>query len=244
MKLIILFRKPFTIENLDYYLNELAKDYLKLTKKNKVPIEVVIVGGASILINYGFRNSTNDVDAILSWGFLEQSIKNISQKFELDKNWLNSDFKQTKSFTPKLIEFSTFYKCFKKILNVRTVKSEYLIAMKMVSGRVYKNDLSDIVGILLAEQQNGNTINKEKIEKSIYQLYGSLRIVHEDIYKSVYRILNKGNLNEIYNFYLESEINAKEQMLQLRNLNDNILVENDFTDFSDIFMNIFNYEDS
>lgn len=87
MKLIILFRKPFTIENLDYYLNELAKDYLKLTKKNKVPIEVVIVGGASILINYGFRNSTNDVDAILSWGFLEQSIKNISQKFELDKNW-------------------------------------------------------------------------------------------------------------------------------------------------------------
>lgn len=244
MKLIILFRKPFTIENLDYYLNELAKDYLKLTKKNKVPIEVVIVGGASILINYGFRNSTNDVDAILSWGFLEQSIKNISQKFELDKNWLNSDFKQTKSFTPKLIEFSTFYKCFHKIPNVRTVKSEYLIAMKMVSGRVYKNDLSDIVGILLAEQQNGNTINKEKIEKSIYQLYGSLRIVHEDIYKSVYRILNKGNLNEIYNFYLESEKNAKEQMLQLRNLNDNILVENDFTDFSDIFMNIFNYEDS
>ena len=244
MKLIILFRKPFTIESLDYYLNELAKDYLKLTKKNKVPIEVVIVGGASILINYGFRNSTNDVDAILSWGFLEQSIKNISQKFELDKNWLNSDFKQTKSFTPKLIEFSTFYKCYQRTLNVRTVKSEYLIAMKMVSGRVYKNDLSDIVGILLAEQQNGNTINKEKIEKSIYQLYGSLRTVHEDIYKSVYRILNKGNLNEIYKFYLESEKNAKEQMLQLRNLNDNILVENDFTDFSDIFMNIFNYEDS
>lgn len=157
---------------------------------------------------------------------------------------VNSDFKQTKSFTPKLIEFSTFFKCYQRKLNVRTVKSEYLIAMKMVSGRVYKNDLSDIVGILLAEQQNGNTINKEKIEKSIYQLYGSLRIVHEDIYKSVYRILNKGNLNEIYKFYLESEKNAKEQMLQLRNLNDNILVENDFTDFSDIFMNIFNYEDS
>ena len=71
-----------------------------------------------------------------------------------------------------------------------------------------------------------------------------MNIVHEDIYKSVYRVLEKGNLNEIYNFYLESEKNAKEQMLQLRNLNDNILVENDFTDFSDIFINIFNYEDS
>ena len=155
MKLKILFRKPFTIENLDYYLNELAKDYAKLTKRNKVPIEIVIVGGASILINYEFRNSTNDVDAIINWGFLDQSIKNISQKFDLEKNWLNSDFIKTRSYTPKLMEFSTFYKCFQKILNVRTVKSEYLIAMKMVSGRVYKNDLSDIVGILLAEHQKG-----------------------------------------------------------------------------------------
>lgn len=115
--------------------------------------------------------------------------------------------------------------------------------MKMVSGRVYKNDLSDIVGILLAEHQMGNYINREKIEKSICELYSSLNIVHEDIYKSVYRILDKGNLNEIYNFYLESEKNAKEQILQLRNLNDNILVENDFTDFSDIFMNFLNYQD-
>ncbi len=242
MKLKILFRKPFTIENLDYYLNELAKDYAKLTKRNKVPIEIVIVGGASILINYEFRNSTNDVDAIINWGFLDQSIKNISQKFDLEKNWLNSDFIKTRSYTPKLIEFSTFYKCFQKILNVRTVKSEYLIAMKMVSGRVYKNDLSDIVGILLAEHQKGNNINIDKIEKSICELYGSLNIVHEDIYKSVYRVLEKGNLNEIYNFYLESEKNAKEQILQLRNLKDNILVENDFTDFSDIFMNVLNYE--
>jgi len=71
VKLIILFRKPFTIENLDYYLNELAKDYAKLTKRNKVSIEIVIVGGASILINYEFRNSTNDVDAIINWGFLD-----------------------------------------------------------------------------------------------------------------------------------------------------------------------------
>ena len=69
-----------------------------------------------------------------------------------------------------------------------------------------------------------------------------MNIVHEDIYKSVYRVLEKGNLNEIYNFYLESEKNAKEQILQLRNLKDNILVENDFTDFSDIFMNVLNYE--
>lgn len=87
MKLIILFRKPFTIENLDYYLNELAKDYVKLTKRNKVPIEIIVVGGASVLINYKLRDSTNDVDAIINWGFLNQSIKNISQKFDLEKNW-------------------------------------------------------------------------------------------------------------------------------------------------------------
>lgn len=46
--------KPFTKENLDSYLKDLAKEF---RKKNgtKMPAEIILVGGASILINYGFR---------------------------------------------------------------------------------------------------------------------------------------------------------------------------------------------
>lgn len=242
MKLIILFRKQFTIENLDYYLNELAKDYLKTTKRKGIPIEIIIVGGASILINYGFRNSTNDVDAILNWGFLDQSIKNIGLKFDLRKNWLNSDFVRTKSYSPKLIEFSTFYKCFQKRIYVRTIKSEYLIAMKMVSARIYKNDLSDIVGIILTEKGNSHSINWDMLEKAILDLYGTVEIVSSDIVRIVKRILLEHNLHNLYDFYIESEKLAKEQMLNLRVINNSILLDDDFLNFSEIFIKSLHYE--
>ena len=51
----------FTKENLDLYLNELAKElkFLKCTRK----LEIIIVGGASILLHYNFRPSSYDVDA-------------------------------------------------------------------------------------------------------------------------------------------------------------------------------------
>ena len=46
--------KPFTKENLDYCLKELAKEF---RKKNgtRMPAEIILIGGASILINYGFK---------------------------------------------------------------------------------------------------------------------------------------------------------------------------------------------
>ena len=43
--------KPFTKENLDGYLKELAKEF---RKKNgaRMPAEIIMIGGASILINF------------------------------------------------------------------------------------------------------------------------------------------------------------------------------------------------
>lgn len=56
--------KPITKENLDSYLKELAKEFRKKNGK-KMPAEIVLIGGASILINYGFREMTYDMDAII-----------------------------------------------------------------------------------------------------------------------------------------------------------------------------------
>ncbi|MCR4883360.1 MAG: hypothetical protein K6A68_07305 [Clostridiales bacterium] len=43
----------FTKENIDIYLKELAKEYRKLVGKG-TPAELVLIGGASVLINYVF----------------------------------------------------------------------------------------------------------------------------------------------------------------------------------------------
>lgn len=54
----------FTKNNLDTYLKELAKEYKKLGGK-RIPAEIILVGGASVLINYGFREMTTDIDALI-----------------------------------------------------------------------------------------------------------------------------------------------------------------------------------
>ena len=57
--------QPFTKENLDQYLKELAKEFRKRNGKS-VSAEIILIGGASVLINYGFREMTYDMDAIIN----------------------------------------------------------------------------------------------------------------------------------------------------------------------------------
>ena len=57
-------KNVFTKENLDTYLKELAKEFRKINGKS-MPAEIILNGGAAILVNYGFRDMTTDVDAII-----------------------------------------------------------------------------------------------------------------------------------------------------------------------------------
>ena len=52
----------FTKDNIDDLLSQLAKEFRKLNG-NKTPAEIVIIGGAAIVTQYGFRASTTDIDA-------------------------------------------------------------------------------------------------------------------------------------------------------------------------------------
>ena len=54
----------FNKDKLDLYLKELAKEYKKTAGKN-MPAEIILIGGAAILANYGFREITTDVDAYI-----------------------------------------------------------------------------------------------------------------------------------------------------------------------------------
>ena len=56
----------FTKVNFDTYLKELAKEFRKLNGKT-MKAEIILVGGAAVLANYGFRNMTTDIDAIIEF---------------------------------------------------------------------------------------------------------------------------------------------------------------------------------
>lgn len=195
----------FNKENLDLYLRELSKTFRKLNGKT-FPAEIILIGGASVLINYGFRNMTYDMDAIIiSSSAMKQAINQVGDKFGLPNGWLNTDFVKTKSYSPKLIEHSVYYKTFSGVLTVRTVTAEYMIAMKLMAGRKYKNDLSDVIGILKHHKDNGAPITLDQIKKAVKDLYGEWSSLPQTSISFIEQAIAKGNYGEAFDEIRNSE---------------------------------------
>lgn len=206
--------KTFNKENLDNILKELAKKYKKLVGKN-MPAEIVLIGGAAVIENYGFRDMTTDIDALVSAASaMKDAINNVGERLELPRGWLNDDFKKTDSYSPKLFEVSKYYKSFYGVLNVRTVSAEYLIAMKLKSGRKYKNDLSDIVGILSEQKKNGAELGKAQIYSAIEKLYGSADNIPKDSKTFIDNLLIGKNYDAVYEEIRSNEKDAKDILIE------------------------------
>ena len=208
--------KPFTKENLDFCLKELAKEF---RKKNgtRVPAEIILIGGASILINYGFREMTYDMDAIIkSSSAMRDAINTVGDRLELPVGWLNTDFVNTASYTPRLIEYSKYYKTFSNVLQIRTVSSEYLVAMKLMAERQYKNDLSDIVGILIEQEERGEALTLERIKRAIVDLYDSYERISENSRTFIEAIFGKEDLRVFYKQCRAMELENKDILLDFQ----------------------------
>lgn len=203
----------FTKENLDACLSRLAKEFRKLNGK-KVPAEIILIGGAAVLANYGFRDMTYDIDAIIqASSSMKDAINNVGDEMGLPNGWLNSDFTKTTSYSPKLLQYSEYYKRFEYVLDVRTVSGEYLVAMKLMSGRQYKNDISDVVGILKEQQDRGKPISLEMIKTAVCNLYGSWDKLPPSSQELVVEIMRDGKLEKLYEQYRSTEKAAKESLI-------------------------------
>jgi len=206
--------KPFTRDNLDRYLKELAKEYRKLSGKDS-PVEITLIGGASVVINYGFRDMTYDMDAIIN---ASSSIKDaasiVGDRYNLPNGWINDDFMRTTSYTPKIIQYSKYYHTYSNVITFRTVTGEYLVAMKLRSGREYKFDRSDVIGILLEQERNGDPLSMERIKKAVTDLYGSYDVLSDEIRSFIEQALQDGNYAEKFKL-----------IRQLEDENKNLLVE-------------------
>ena len=201
---------PFTKENLNTYLKELAKEFRKLNGK-KMPSEIILIGGAAILANYGFREITYDIDAVITASsVMKDAINRVSDRLTLPNGWLNTDFKKTTSYSDKLIEVSVYYKTFSNVLTIRTVTAEYLIAMKLMAGRKYKNDLSDIAGILWEHKKNGNPITPEMVDKAVTLLYGGWEQIPETSKQLIDAAFANGDYETLFLQNIESEKQSKD----------------------------------
>ena len=203
----------FTKENLDGYLKELAKAFRK-RNGTSMPAEIILVGGAAILVNYGFRAMTTDIDAIIhAASSMKDAINEVGNRHDLPAGWLNTEFMQTGSFSPKLVEHSVYYRTFSNVLQIRTVSAEYLIAMKLRSGRQYKNDLSDVLGILAEHEARGEPIQLEQIETAVVHLYGSWDAIPVESKTFINDAFLRGNFQQTYAAIRQAEQDAKTMLI-------------------------------
>lgn len=205
----------FTKDNLDFYLRELAKEYRRLNGK-QMKAEIILVGGAAVLTNYGFREMTTDIDAVIrASGVMKDAINHVGDKYNLPNVWLNADFTKTASYSNELVMHSDYVCTRSNVLEIRTVKGPYLIAVKLVSGRRYKADLSDIVGILYEHQLAGNPIDFPMVDKAMIELYGSWNKVDDYSRSILEKALASPSLKTLFETQMAEELKAKETILEI-----------------------------
>lgn len=223
----------FTKGDIDLYLKELAKEYRKIVGKS-VPAELILIGGASVLLNYDFRDMTTDVDALIEAdSAMKEAIRKAGDKYGLRNDWVNSEFQFTDSYSPKIIQFSVYYRTFSNVLTIRTISAEYLIAMKLRSGRRYKHDLSDVLGVLKEQKDKDKPITMEQIRKAVCDLYGSWDSLPEGSRTFVEDAMNDGDFDRLYQETVLEEKITKEELSQFEKKYPGVLNDRNVDEISE-----------
>ncbi len=180
-------------EQLDSLFKDIAKELKKRIKNKAFSYELIVVGGASILLNYSFRETTVDIDCLdVHDALMNEIINYVGDKYQLPNDWINTDFIKTNSYTPKLIQYSSFYKNYANgSLVVRTIKDEYLIAMKMMAARKYKHDYSDIFGII----KENPSLSYDGVIKAVKDLYGDTSKISKEMNDFVRSIFEPNSIS-------------------------------------------------
>ena len=100
---------------------------------------------------------------------------------------------------------------------------EYLIAMKLLAFRQYKNDLSDNVGILNEHEKRGDPISFERIEKAVIDLYGSWDRFPKGAKEYITDTISAGNYEEVYALVRESEQDTKKALMDFEEEHPGVL---------------------
>lgn len=113
---------------------------------------------------------------------------------------------KTKSYSPKLFEHSVYYKTFSNILSIRTITAEYMVAMKLMAGRKYKNDFSDVIGILKHHKEHGIPLTLQKIRGAVEELYESWEELPVSSVSFIEQAVKKENYEEVFDEIQNNEI--------------------------------------
>jgi hypothetical protein len=210
----------FEKESLEKAIEELSSEYKKISSNEKIS-KIILVGGAAVLLNYNFRKTTGDIDAsIYSSKEMLSAINNVALKNKFPNDWINTDFENSSSYSENLEKVSKYYKTFSNKIEVRSIEGEYLIAMKLTSGRDYKHDLSDIAGILMEHKNRGKEIKLKDVDKAVKYLYGNWNKISNESKMLINEIFENGDYEKIFKEKKKNEEKTRENTLRFGNANN------------------------
>jgi hypothetical protein len=119
----------------------------QLLRERRVAGEIAVFGGAAIVLGFDFRDTTQDVGAMITQGHgqVVKAQEEVGAELGLPPNWLNE---QGTSYLSKQNDFELFktYPSEGQFgLRVLTATPQYLLAMKLLSLRSHGHDIQDIV---------------------------------------------------------------------------------------------------
>ena len=106
-----------------------------------------------------------------------------------------------------------------------------------MSGRKYKNDLSDVIGILKEESSAGNNISIEQIRDAVKNLYGSYDALPDDSKVFIEKLmerLDKNDESDIYAEFVEQEKSNKTSLIEFESEYPGVLNEDNISDILSI----------
>jgi hypothetical protein len=123
----------FTREQIERFLERLNHELAQLG----VTGEICIVGGAALVLGFGCRNSTRDIDAlVIAPPSIRAAAQKVAELEQIPSSWLNDGAKGFASSQPietkEILQMSH--------LRVVSPPAEYILAMKCIAARVGIDD--------------------------------------------------------------------------------------------------------
>ena len=102
--------------------------------------------------------------------------------------------------------------------------------MKLMLGRKYKKDLSDIVGIIYEQERAGYPLNFEMIDKAVCNLYGGWENISKDAQELLHKLLESDDLEKLFIELSEDEVYAKEALVEMEKKYPNVVKKDNVDD--------------
>lgn len=157
-------------ENIGKIFEELAKEY-ELRGGTDL-VNIYLVGGAAIMLDFDYRMSTIDIDALYKKNeVLTDAIKSVASKMKLPSDWLNDNVAATPSYSNEIVNKSKAVSKYGKYITVYSLEPKYLIAMKLKSSRPTGGDLDDVLMMIYELRFKNVSITYEEIIGAYKELY-------------------------------------------------------------------------